>query len=208
MVDFDEAVKHFAVSDLKMHSLAITALGHDNLLSVPKGRDKQQYFEALARAIVGQQLSTKAADTIWGRFMELCGPVTPKNVVKLEHEQMRKVGMSNAKARYMHGLAEDVLSKKVTLDDLDKLNDEAVIDRLIQFKGIGRWSAEMFLMFTLGRPDVFSAGDLGLIRAIEEHYEQAGIKPEDAAALAENWAPHRTTASLVLWHSRDNKPLV
>jgi DNA-3-methyladenine glycosylase II len=94
------------------------------------------------------------------------------------------------------------------LDDLNKLDDEAVIDRLVQLKGIGRWSAEMFLMFTLGRPDVFSSGDLGLIRAIEQHYERGGIKPEEAVVLAESWSPHRTTAALVLWHSRDNQPKI
>ena len=105
-------------------------------------------------------------------------------------------------------MQEDVLSKKVKLNDLGKLDDEAVIDRLIELKGIGRWSGEMFLMFTLGRPDVFSAGDLGLIRAIEEHYMREELTPEEATALAELWSPHRTTAALVLWHSRDNKPQV
>lgn len=209
MVDFEAALKHFKTSDPKMHQLALSALSHDNVLTVPRSRSRREYFQALASAIVGQQLSTKAADTIWGRVEALAGgEVSPASVVKLRHDQLRAAGMSNAKAAYLLSLADDVLSKKIILDDLAKLEDEAVIARLIELRGIGRWSAEMFLMFTLGRPDVFSAGDLGLIRAIEQHYERVGIKPDEAITLAETWSPHRTTASLVLWHSRDNKPQI
>ena len=209
MIDFESALEHFESSDPKMHQLALTALAHDNELTVPRSRSRREYFQALSSAIVGQQLSTKAADTIWGRVAALAGgQVSPDSVVKLRHDELRAAGMSNAKAAYLLSLADDVLSKKIILDDLDKLEDEAVIARLTELKGIGRWSAEMFLMFTLGRPDVFSAGDLGLIRAIEQHYGRTGIKPDEAIILAETWSPHRTTASLVLWHSRDNKPLV
>jgi len=204
MIDFKKALVHFEASDPTMTRLALAALSHERALTVPKARRPEQYFEELVSSIVGQQLSTKAADTIWGRVEALVGPVTPANLAKVPHDDLRSVGMSHAKANYVHGLAEDVLSGRLKLNNLDKLADEAVIDRLIAVKGIGRWSAEMFLMFTLGRPDVFSAGDLGLIRSIETHYERPGVKPEDVLVLSQRWSPHRTTAALVLWHSRDN----
>lgn len=208
MIDYQAAIAHFQANDQTMARLAKQAQDHEQDLTIPKKRPSKLYFEDLVSAIVGQQLSTKAAATIWQRFVDLAGEVTPKAIAALSHDDLRQVGMSNAKADYVHGLAEAVASGQLKLNDIDKLDDEAVIERLVSIKGIGRWSAEMFLMFSLGRPDVFSAGDLGLIRAIEQHYQSAGIKPEEATALARQWSPHRTTAALLLWHSRDNKPLV
>lgn len=158
-------------------------------------------FLSLGHAIVGQQLSMAAARTIWGRFVELVGEVTPERILGFDTDAMRAIGLSNAKARYMHGLAADVLDGTVDLDSLDALDDEAVIAHLLRIKGVGRWTAEMFLIFSLGRPDVFSAGDVGLQRAVGRLYGLADAGPAEYTAVAEPWAPYRSAASLYLWES-------
>ncbi|HEX9679244.1 MAG TPA: DNA-3-methyladenine glycosylase 2 family protein [Candidatus Saccharimonadales bacterium] len=207
-MDIDSAAKHFAKTDPIMARLAVTALAKDSGFELPAKRPADLYFRSLLSSIVSQQLSTKAADTIWNRFEALAGQPTPKNVITIPHNKLRAVGMSHAKARYVLGLADDVAAGRLKLDDIDKLDDEAVIGRLVSVKGIGRWSAEMFLMFTLARPDVFSLGDLGLLRSVEELYGRPGITPVELDTLSRAWAPHRTSAALLLWHSRDNKPKV
>ena len=166
-----------------------------------------KYFFRLTRAIAGQQLSVKAAATIYGRFEELVdGEILPENVLRLEHEDLRGVGLSNAKANYILSLAQSVIDKDIDFDGLDNLDSEAAIEQLVKLKGIGRWSAEMFLMFTLGREDLFSTGDLGLKRAIERLY---GVKDPDAKyllKLSDKWSPYRTYACRILWDSLDNEP--
>lgn len=158
-------------------------------------------FAELAAAIVYQQLSLKAAGTIWGRFEQL-GPVTPEAVAGLPHERMRGVGLSNAKARYVKDLAEHVVSGRLDLHAIDDLDDEAVIEALTEVKGIGRWTAEMFLIFGMGRLDVLSTGDAGLLRAAR--LLAGGDGPADAetfTAMSDAWRPYRSVASLYLWKS-------
>jgi DNA-3-methyladenine glycosylase II len=208
MKDAKSALKHFESADPIMAELTRQALASSDPPLLKPPVKPELYFYELVESIVSQQLSIKAAATIWKRFVELVGEVTPPAVLAVTHEQMRAVGMSNAKAAYTRGLAEMLTAEAIDLSDLDKLDNEAVIERLVQIKGIGRWSAEMFLMFTLARPDVFSTGDLGLVRAVEIAYKKPGIKPDKLEKLAGVWSPYRTYAAMVLWHSRDNAPLM
>lgn len=166
-------------------------------------------FVALARAIVGQQLSTKAARSIWERVAEtLGGEPTPATVNAAETQDLRAAGLSNSKVAYLKALAECVESGELDLERLSDLADEDVIAELIEVKGIGRWTAEMFLIFHLARPDVVSAGDLGIRRAIQLAYGLEELPgPTDLERIAEPWRPHRTLACLYLWRSLDNTPV-
>jgi DNA-3-methyladenine glycosylase II len=168
-------------------------------------------YEALARAIVGQQLSTKAAASIWGKLQAQFGDRTPapEELVAADYDDLRSAGLSNAKVTYVQELARRVDSGELELDRFPELADEDVIAELIEVKGIGRWTAEMFLIFHLGRPDVMSAGDLGIRRAIQIAYGLEGLPgPTDLDRIAEPWRPHRTLACLYLWRSLDNEPVV
>lgn len=165
-------------------------------------------FLRLTRAIVGQQLSVKAAGTIFGRFEKLFqNGINPKELLKLKAQDIRTAGISFKKISYLHDLAEKTLTKEVLLNDFNHKPDEKVIEDLVKIKGIGRWTAEMFLIFSLGRPDVFSNGDLGLQNAIQKMYK-LGTKPslEYLEKLSFKWSPFRTYASMILWRSLDNEP--
>ena len=168
-------------------------------------------WEALARAIVGQQLSTKAAASIWAKLRGAFGDTTPtpEQVLDAEHDDLRAAGLSNSKVAYLQELARAVESGELDLGRLPDLPDEDVIAALIEVKGIGRWTAEMFLIFHLGRPDVMSAGDLGIRRAIQIAYGLQDLPgPTDLERIADPWRPHRTLACLYLWRSLDNQPAV
>jgi DNA-3-methyladenine glycosylase II len=166
-------------------------------------------FEALARIIVGQQVSTAAARTVWGRVRdEFGGTVAPIDLIAPDAEpRLRSCGLSGRKASYMIGIADAIESGALRPDDLDELTDDEVVEELVALKGIGQWSAEMFLIFDLGRPDVFSGGDLGLRRGVQIAYELEEMPtPEAAIAIAEAWKPHRSLASLYLWEAVHANP--
>jgi DNA-3-methyladenine glycosylase II len=165
-------------------------------------------YIALARAIVGQQVSTKAAASIWAKFEEaLGGDPSPEAVAEADVEVLRGAGLSGAKASYVKDLAEHVVSGELDLGEIAELADEDVIADLTEVKGIGRWTAEMFLIFHLGRPDVISAGDLGIRRAIQIAYELEELPgPTDMERISDPWRPQRTLACLYLWRSLDNAP--
>lgn len=164
------------------------------------------YFESLCRSIIGQQVSVKAAETIYGRF-EQTTKLSPEKVRKLTEEEVKQIGLSRQKASYLSDLAEHFYKDSAVYNHLDSLSDDDVIKELTAVKGIGVWTAQMFLMFTLNRPDVFAPDDIGLIRAIEKLYKLE-VQPTKAELikLAEKWKPYRTTACLHLWHSLDNAP--
>jgi DNA-3-methyladenine glycosylase II len=166
-------------------------------------------WEALARAIVGQQLSTRAAASIWNKLLAIFGGSmpTPEEFLRRRRTTLLKAGLSNAKVEYLRDLAARVKDGRLDLGHLKDLSDEDVCAELVEVKGIGRWSAEMFLIFHLGRHDVVSAGDLGIRRAIEKAYGMDDLPgPEDIDRIAEPWRPHRTLAGLYLWRSLDNTP--
>src|SRR5919109_1159914 len=161
-------------------------------------------WEALARAIVGQQLSTKAARSIWEKLIgQFDGKLpTPEQLLRKRRETLRKAGLSNAKVEFLRDLAERVKDGRLDLERLKELPDEDVVAQLIEVKGIGSWTAEMFLIFHLGRPDVVSVGDLGIRRAVQVAYGLDDLPgPHDLERIAEPWRPHRTLACLYLWRS-------
>ena len=169
------------------------------------------HLSALARAIVFQQLSTKAASTIHSRLIALLpeSTVTGPALAGVTDEQFRSAGISRQKALYLRDLAERVNSGALQLADLEQLDDESVIAALTTVKGIGRWTAEMFLMFRLHRPDVLPVGDLGIVTAVQKAY---GLRkkptPDRLRKLADAWKPYRSIACWYLWRSLDNQGAV
>jgi DNA-3-methyladenine glycosylase II len=173
-----------------------------------RGRPREAYV-ALLRAIVGQQLSVKAAQTIYGRLLELFGgrEPTPAELLAADPEAMRAAGLSRPKVAYIRDLAQHVEDGSLHLDRFGELSDEEVIAELTAVKGLGRWTAEMFLMFHLGRPDVLPVADVGIQRAVRLAYGlDAHPKAEELERIAEPWRPQRTLACLYLWRSLDNAP--
>jgi DNA-3-methyladenine glycosylase II len=173
-----------------------------------RGRPLEPYG-ALVRSIVGQQLSTKAARSIYERLTALFDGRTPspEELLAADPEEVRSAGLSRPKVAYLRSLAEHVESGELELARLPELPDEEVTEQLTAVKGLGQWTADMFLIFHLGRPDVLPVGDLGIRRAVERAYELSELP--DAARLTEigePWRPHRSLASLYLWRSLDNEP--
>jgi DNA-3-methyladenine glycosylase II len=172
--------------------------------------DRDDHYGALVRSITGQQLSVKAARAIYGRLTERFGgrPPTPAEILAEEPEELRAAaGLSRAKVQFLRSLAEHVLSSELELERLDELPDEDVVAELVAVKGLGTWTAHMFLMFHLERPDVLPVGDLGIRRAIERAYSLPAL-PHAALMerIAEPWRPHRTLACRFLWRSLYNEP--
>ena len=176
-----------------------------------RGRPRGDHYAALVRSIVGQQLSVRAARAIYGRLLEQFDgtPPTPEQILARDPEELRAaVGLSRAKVSFLRSLAEHVLDGSLELDRLDALPDEEVIAELVAVKGIGEWSAHMFLMFQLKRPDVLAVGDLGIRRAVERAYGLPDLpSAADLVRLAEPWRPYRSHACFVLWDSLDNAPV-
>jgi DNA-3-methyladenine glycosylase II len=166
-------------------------------------RIEEDRFSALASAIVGQQLSTAASATIWRRFAAL-GPVDAAAVLGHDEGELRAVGLSGAKVRYVRDLAERVTSGDLDLAALDARDDDAVIAEVTRVKGVGRWTAEMFLVFSLARPDVLALDDAGLLRAAGWALDLGrAATREELAAAGKAWRPHCSVASLYLWASLD-----
>lgn len=198
-----KVITHFEAVDPKMAALAKT-----HKLK-PSRRPIENRFEYLALTILYQQLSTKAAGTIAARFRALYKTKEfpkPAQVLKTPDETLRGVGISWQKIKYIKDLADKVASKHINIDTLEQLSDEEVIAELTRVKGIGRWTAEMFLMSALGRQDIFSLGDLGLRTGIKRLYGYKHM-PSDRTVLkhSNKWSPYRTTAARLLWASLDNE---
>ncbi len=202
MIDINSAIKYFESKDPKVSEL----IKHYALTKrTIKKSPPPMYARELFASIVSQQLSTKVADIIWSRFASLVEkPEDPEIVKTFTIEQLRSVGLSNQKASYILNIANGVTDGTVRLNHLDELEDESIIAELVQLKGVGRWTAEMFLLFTLARPDVFSSGDLGLRNAADK-FAGKKLTPEKLKKLSSSWSPHRSAVSLALWHSLDSK---
>ena len=176
------------------------------LLDAFKIQDLQpetDYFKSLTRSIVYQQLSGKAAKTISDRFILLYKDKsypTPVDVINIDHEKLRSVGLSNSKAQYIKNIAHAFLDNPDTYDSLEKMDDQDIIDTLITIKGVGPWTAQMFLMFTLNRPDVFPVTDLGVQKGFQHYYKLREMPtPDQMLKKSEQWAPYRTVVSLYFW---------
>jgi len=166
-------------------------------------------FHSLAEAIVYQQLNGKAAVTIFKRFAALAGePLTPEGILKLSDEQLRTVGLSKQKSAYVKDLAAKTAAGLIDFSQLLEMPDGEVIKHLTQVKGVGVWTAQMFLMFTLRRPDVLPTGDYGVQAAIKKHYKKRQMpKPHIMEKIARPWVPYRSIACWYLWRSLDIKTL-
>lgn len=167
------------------------------------------YFSFLSRSIIGQQLSNKVAFVIWNRLLSLMdGEPSPKKLISLEDEKLREIGVSYSKIGYLKNLSSAVLNNEICLDNLDGIENEEIVKNLTKVKGIGQWTAEMFLIFCLGRRDVFSLGDGGLQRSIKWLYRLDEVpKRKQLMQISEKWKPYRTFASLYLWEAI-NKNLI
>lgn len=169
---------------------------------------REEYFSSLARTIVGQQISVKAAAKILERF-EATTNMDPKLTATLTEEQAKIIGLSGQKYKYIRDLAEHFVRDSMVFNHLDTLSDEEVVSELTKVKGIGVWTAQMFLMFTLLRPDVFAPDDRGLQLAIKKLYELDEVPTRaELDAIAAKWSPYKTTASWHLWQSLDNEPKI
>ena len=165
-------------------------------------------FKALIRAIVGQQLSAKAAATIFSRFENLFEAFpTPSQVLAVPDDRLRGVGLSSQKLGYLRDLCSRIEAGQLPLDVFDRMDDESVVERLTQVKGIGRWTAEMFLIFRLQRPDVLPVGDLGIVKAVQRAYKlRKAPSPDRLTRIGEAWRPYRSVACWYLWASLNNAP--
>lgn len=191
--------------DKKLRTI-IDRVGHCKIKPLPP----RHYFTALCQAIVSQQLSSKAAETIFRRFKELFDRKIPTAtaVLKLTDEQLRGVGISPQKMRYIRDLAEKFEGGHVPTRKLSKMSDDEVIAALIQVKGLGVWTVQMFLIFVLNRPDVLPVDDLGIRKAAQKHFDLKDLpKAEELTSLTEHWRPYRSIASWYMWQSLANAPM-
>jgi DNA-3-methyladenine glycosylase II len=161
-------------------------------------------FTTLVRSVIGQQISVKAADSVWQHVLELCPKCTPAQILKAGNDKLAACGLSKRKAEYVIDLAEHFKAKRVHVDNWAEMDDEAVIAELVQIRGIGRWTAEMFLIFNLLRPNILPLDDLGLLKGISINYFSGEpVSRSDAREVAANWEPWRTVATWYLWRSLD-----
>ena len=201
-----KARKALAASDPTMAAL-VERVGKIDLATRLKRRQEERpadAYGALLRAIVGQQLSTKAARTIYLRVLDLFGGTTPtpEQLLDASEEDLRACGLSGRKTEYIRDLAAHVISGELELERLEELSDEEVIEEIVAVRGLGQWTAEMFLLFHLQRPDVLSGGDLGIRKAIQVEYGLEEMPPpKKVLEIGEPWRPHRSLASLYLWES-------
>ena len=208
MNELRKATAHFKKVDQKLF-LAWKELSKESQRTIEHKLSRRlkapALFEDICWTIIGQQLSGKAANTIFSRFKKLCGRVTPGVVSKKSIEDFRAVGISYAKGRALHDLASKTSEKTLLIKRFESMSDEEVVQALVTVRGVGPWTAEMTLMFSLGRPDVFSAGDLGLQKSIQQIYNlKKRPSRHDMDRLSKKWSPYRTYASLILWRHLDS----
>ena len=198
---WEEACKHLAKKDRVMKRL-IPKFGDACLES------RGDAFTTLARSIVGQQISVKAAQSVWDRFAELPRRMTPANVLKLKVDDMRAAGLSARKIEYLVDLALHFDSGIVHVDAWEDMSDEMIVAELVAIRGIGRWTAEMFLIFHLMRPNVLPLDDIGLINGISQSYFSGDpVSRSDAREVAVAWAPYCSVATWYIWRSLDPLPV-
>lgn len=200
------ALKHFKLVD--PHFYTATLAHHEALRAeLSSKRTRKELFEALVGIVTSQQLGTKAADSIFKRVKEACkGDLTSLSILKIKEEKLCGAGLSAAKVKTLKEIAKAVRNNSLDLLSLKNIPEEEAAEKLMTIWGLGPWSVEMFLMFALGREDVFSPGDLGLMRSVETIYNlPKGASRETLLAITNKWSPYRTYASLLLWRTRDAK---
>lgn len=178
-----------------------------DMYEFPSLTTRENMFFTLIRSIVGQQISVKAADTIWEKIVNEAKEIEPEVIFSMDESIMRKCGLSKRKVEYMKAVSEKWLNGYDKINWLE-LSDEAVIERLVEIRGIGRWTAEMILIFTLMRPDIFPMGDIGAIRALEKIYNKGQkMNKQEIERIVKKWIPWRTIATWYLWRSIDPVPV-
>lgn len=198
---WEDACKHLMKKDRVMKRL------------IPQFKDaslqtRGDAFVTLARSIVGQQISVKAAQTVWDRFAVLPKKMTPRNVLKLKVDDMRAAGLSARKVEYLVDLSLNFDNNSLTLQRWDAMDDEEIIAQLVAIRGIGRWTAEMFLIFHMLRPNVLPLDDVGLINGISRNYFSGeAVSRSDAREVAAAWAPYCSVATWYIWRSLDPAPV-
>lgn len=196
--EFKKAIRYLKKADPILGSII-------NRVELELRKPHSNYFQALVESIISQQLSVKAADTIEARFKALFKTKSfpkPKEVLKMSDLKIRSVGLSGSKTKYIKDLATRVESGDLHFKGIETKSEEEIIEMLVRVKGIGRWTAEMFLMFAVARPDVYSHGDLGLRNAIIKLYKIRGeLTQKKAEKIAQKWSPYRTLACRYLWAS-------
>jgi DNA-3-methyladenine glycosylase II len=198
---WEDACKHLMKKDRVMKRL------------IPQFKDSSlqtrgDAFVTLARSIVGQQISVKAAQTVWDRFAVLPKKMTPRNVLKLKVDDMRAAGLSARKVEYLVDLSLNFDNNSLTLQRWDAMDDEEIIAQLVAIRGIGRWTAEMFLIFHMLRPNVLPLDDVGLINGISRNYFSGeAVSRSDAREVAAAWAPYCSVATWYIWRSLDPAPV-
>lgn len=201
LTNFEKVIAHFQKHDEKLAKVLSTI----NLSDWLEDRPNSDHFYNLTRNIIYQQLAGNAADAIFTRFQNLVGEVIPERVVTFEDQSFRDVGLSWAKAKYIKDLAAKVISGEVQLENIDTLDDQSVVNELIKVKGIGVWTVEMFLLFTLHRENIFSYGDLGLKNGFAKLYGVSSPTPSQIGEVVDCWSPYKSYGSITLWHYLDNR---
>lgn len=199
------ALRHFKKADPHFHTATKTyhASLPERLIA---HTTRAALFTRLVQTVISQQLGIKAARIIFARVKKACGELSPKSLLAARAAALCAAGLSRAKIKTLREIARAVKRRELDLCALKSMPETEVAEKLVSMRGLGPWSAEMFLMFALGRADVFSPGDFGLARAMETIYGlPRGIPREKMLAIAEKWSPHRTYASLLLWLTRDTK---
>jgi len=198
---WEQATRELAASDEVMRQLTLRF--HGTLL-----RSRGDAFSTLARSILGQQISVKAADSIWKKLVQTCGAVTPDAMLGAEQDVLRACGLSLRKVGYLQELSARFSDGTLDASEFHQMGDEALIDKLIRIKGVGRWTAEMFLIFHMLRPDVLPMDDLGLQRALSTHYNSnEPVSRLKMRSIARPWQPWRSVATWYLWRSLEPIPV-
>tara|TARA_B100000686_G_C16589419_1_gene862505 strand:+ start:326 stop:946 length:621 start_codon:yes stop_codon:yes gene_type:complete len=198
---WEKAKKHLVSKDKKLGKIIIN-YKKDFLYT------KSDPFYTLARSITGQQISVNAAQAVWDKFEKKIIKVNPKNTLKLHYMSLKACGFSRQKISYLKSLSKGFLEKEIDPKKWNSFSDEAIINELTKIKGVGRWTAEMFLIFNLCRPDIFPADDLGLIKGICKCYDiQYPIEKSIAIKMSEKWKPFRSVATWYFWRSLDPMPV-
>lgn len=204
MINIAAGIDYFRTTDTTMYQLVTATRTAANPLLIPSEKPPDAYFSTLVKSIVSQQISTRAAATIYQRLQSL-SPITPAAMLACPVEQLRECGISQAKVSYIVSLAE--MWPDLSPQTFSLLSDQQLIDRLVTCRGVGVWTAEMFLLFAMGRADIFALNDLGLRQGVAKLYTVDQSDREQIRIISERWSPHRSLASLAVWHQLDNGPV-
>jgi len=206
-IDLKAAQHYFSACDPVMSQLLHQALTAPDPIIIPHPKPTDEYFASIVSSIISQQISTKAADAVRGRVVAfLGGTITPEAVMQADFEELKSCGLSYQKTKYItHNAA---IWADLAIDDFSAMDNEAVITELTKLYGIGRWTAEMFLIFSLARADVFSYGDLGLMKGLYLTYNYKPHFVRKIKTTVDTWSPHKTTAALALWFVLDDGPVI